>query len=139
MSVGKRISKKRKDLNLTQEELAFRINVSRQSISKWELDEYLPDMYNIIELSKVLGISVDYIISGNEQVTSMQKLDLKDYIVLITGFIIMLLTIILLIFKPEELFETGSILYINGFNILITLAVIIISIGFILIYKKNRK
>lgn len=53
--------------NLTQDELADIINVSRQAISKWERGEGLPDLHNLQLLSKALKVSVDELI-GNEKI-----------------------------------------------------------------------
>lgn len=138
MSVGKRLSKKRKELKLTQEDLAHKINVSRQSISKWELDEYLPDMHNIIELSKVLDLKVEYIISGKDN-DNKTKLDFRDFIVLSIGVVVVIITIILLIFIPDELLESGSTIYFNGFGLLMSISLLLVIIGIILIYIKIRK
>lgn len=56
---GKRLKYFRRSKNLTQKEIAFRIGVSEQAISKWENGECLPDVYNLKLLGKVLHTSVD--------------------------------------------------------------------------------
>lgn len=56
---GKRLKFFRKSKNFTQKEIAFRIGVSEQAISKWENGECLPDVYNLKLLGKVLNTSVD--------------------------------------------------------------------------------
>lgn len=53
----------RKKAGLTQAELAETLNVSRQSISKWEMGIATPDIENILALSKLFGVSVDYLIN----------------------------------------------------------------------------
>ena len=55
----------RKKNGLSQEELAERIGVSRQAISKWERAESSPDTDNLIALAKVYDISIDEMLSGN--------------------------------------------------------------------------
>lgn len=57
MSLGEEINKKRKENNLTQEELAEKMKVSRQAISDWERDVKKPELQNLIELSNLLGTS----------------------------------------------------------------------------------
>ena len=52
----------RKKNNLTQEELGNKLNVSRQTISKWEKGEVVPDSYNLIEISKCFSIKVQDLI-----------------------------------------------------------------------------
>ena len=64
--VGKFIAQKRKEKNLTQENLAERIGVSNKSISKWERGKCMPD-YSIIEsLCKELGITISELLDGEE-------------------------------------------------------------------------
>lgn len=65
-SIGERLLRLRNQNYLTQEELAERLNVSRQSISKWELNKTLPDVEKLIQLSEVYQVSIDYLIRGKE-------------------------------------------------------------------------
>lgn len=66
MSIGKRIQDIRKKQAITQEQLAEALNVSRQSISKWESDKSNPDVFSIIKMSDLYRISTDYILKGEE-------------------------------------------------------------------------
>jgi transcriptional regulator with XRE-family HTH domain len=66
MSLSKKILELRKAGNLSQEQLAEKIRVSRQSISKWESGETIPEIERIIELSKVFGVSTDYLLLSGE-------------------------------------------------------------------------
>ncbi len=52
----------RKKNNLTQEELAEKLGVSRQSVSKWEMGNSIPDINKIIQLSDVFGVKTDYLL-----------------------------------------------------------------------------
>lgn len=63
-SIGNRIAKYRKALGVTQEELASRLGLSSQAISKWECDTSCPDISLLPELCKVLGITTDELIMG---------------------------------------------------------------------------
>lgn len=58
MSLGKEIKQKREALNLTQEDLAEKLNVSRQAISKWEGDQALPQGANRVALAELLGLDI---------------------------------------------------------------------------------
>lgn len=51
--------------NMTQEELAEKLSVSRQAISRWELDSTYPEMNNLIELCKLFSCSMDDLVRGN--------------------------------------------------------------------------
>ena len=64
--IGERLLKLRNQSSLTQEELAERLDVSRQSISKWELNKTLPDVDKLIQLSEMYQVSIDYLIKGEE-------------------------------------------------------------------------
>lgn len=63
-SIGERLLALRNKNNLTQEELAERLMVSRQSVSKWELGKTLPDVDKLIQLSEMYEVSMDYLIIG---------------------------------------------------------------------------
>ena len=62
--VGRFISKLRKSKDLTQNELAEKLNISNKTVSKWETGEGLPDVSVLPELAKVLGVSVDEILNA---------------------------------------------------------------------------
>lgn len=63
-SLGKRISDLRKEKGLTQEELAERLSVSPQAVSKWENDVCCPDILLLSPLCGQLGVSVDALLNG---------------------------------------------------------------------------
>lgn len=58
MTLGQRISRYRKELHISQEELGARLGVSRQAVSKWETDLSAPDMNNLLALAREFGVSV---------------------------------------------------------------------------------
>lgn len=60
---GKRLKSFRRRKNFTQREIAFRIGVSEQAVSKWENGECLPDVYNLKVLGQLLHISVDTLLA----------------------------------------------------------------------------
>ena len=66
MTIGERIAKCRKEKNLSQEYLAEQLEVSRQAVSKWETGLSEPDTGNLIRLGQILGVSVEYLASGEE-------------------------------------------------------------------------
>ena len=76
-TLGQRISKLRKEKGLTQEELANKFNISTQAISKWENDYSSPDISVLLELSKILGVSVEYLLSGEATIETV-KVEHKD-------------------------------------------------------------
>ena len=62
MTFGEKLQALRKAQGLSQEELAQRINVSRQALSKWESGASVPDTENVIALSRLFGVSTDYLL-----------------------------------------------------------------------------
>ena len=65
MEIGNKISELRKKIGLSQEELADKVGVARQTISKWELGETSPDLKQSKELSKIFKVSLDEL-TGND-------------------------------------------------------------------------
>lgn len=66
MTIGTRISKLRKKKGYTQEYIADRLGVSRQAVSKWEQDNTAPDTKNLIALSELLDVPLEYIVTGEQ-------------------------------------------------------------------------
>lgn len=62
MTLGEKLQKLRRQQGWTQEELAARLNISRQAISKWESDSSIPDTENVIQISKLFQVSTDYLL-----------------------------------------------------------------------------
>ena len=75
MTIGQRIAKCRKEKNLSQEYIAEMLEVSRQAVSKWECDITEPDTGNLIALSNLLGVSVEYLAKGE---ATAEKADLVE-------------------------------------------------------------
>ncbi|MGM0214692.1 helix-turn-helix transcriptional regulator [Enterococcus sp. AZ109] len=79
IELGKNIKDERLKKNLTQQELADQLNISRQTISKWELDKSYPDLELLVKMSQLFQVSVDYLL-GIEGATEKEKRTLLDYI-----------------------------------------------------------
>lgn len=101
MTIGNRIISLRKERQFSQEEIADKIGVSRQSVSKWETDACAPDAYNLIALANVLNTSVEYIVTGekgaeakpqtNKELVKVKDLTTLGFILLVGGFIMAIL------------------------------------------------
>ena len=68
MELGKQIKKHRQEVQLSQEELAERVYVSRQTISNWENDKSYPDVNSLVLLSEIFQTSLDNLIKGDVEV-----------------------------------------------------------------------
>lgn len=62
MTTGEKISRLRKENNLTQEALADKLHVSRQAVSKWKSNITFPEIDKIIEISRIFNCSIDYLL-----------------------------------------------------------------------------
>lgn len=98
MEIGKQIKKYRTDRKLSQEALAERIFVSRQTISNWENDKNYPDMKSLLLLSSLFNVSLDILVKGDleemkkeikkEEISKFEK-DGKIFTILLIADIIL--------------------------------------------------
>ncbi|MCR4581179.1 MAG: helix-turn-helix domain-containing protein [Bacilli bacterium] len=77
MTIGERLLKLRKEKNISQEELANELDVSRQTISKWETDQSSPDFDKIIPLCEYFGITSDELLTGNVNIKEAKQTNVK--------------------------------------------------------------
>lgn len=66
MNLAEKILKLRKQYNLSQEQLAEKLGISRQSISKWESGQSIPELDKIVQISEIFGVSTDYLLRNTE-------------------------------------------------------------------------
>ena len=85
MTIGKRIAALRREKNLKQDDLAQMLEVSPQAVSKWENDQTCPDISLLPKLAKILGVSVDELLSDKQELQPVvtlvpedQRKDIKD-------------------------------------------------------------
>lgn len=81
MEIGKQIRKHRQDLKLSQDELAEKIFVTRQTISNWENDKNYPDIKSLLLLSSLFDISLDILVKGDleEMKEQIKTEDIKRF------------------------------------------------------------
>ncbi len=83
-TIGKRIAALRREKGLKQEDIAQALDISSQAVSKWENDQSCPDISLLPKLAKLLGVSVDTLLSGEEEkpavelVPEQARKDIKD-------------------------------------------------------------
>lgn len=65
--LGNKLSRKRKDLGMTQSAFADELNVTRQTVSRWEAGTVLPDIDKIADIADLLGVSCDYLLKDDVQ------------------------------------------------------------------------
>ena len=92
MTLGERIASHRRALGISQEELGARLGVSRQAVSKWETSTAVPDMENLLALSREFGVSVAELTETPEEgpaVMARQKRRLTWPYLLLLGLLIL--------------------------------------------------
>ena len=109
MEIGKKLKDARMRSGFTQESVAEKVNVSRQTISNWENEKSYSDIISVIELSNLYSISLDELLKGDEKM--MEHLEESTNVVkstrkLIGAILLDLITVILLVtlsmFLPDR-------------------------------------
>lgn len=113
MTFADKILALRKNNGMTQEELAEKLNVSRQAISRWEMGTAQPDVENVLQISKLFSVTTDYLIddSRNAEETvrtentnaKMEDKKVKYSGWLIIGFVLLLFAVFFLIASIDRL------------------------------------
>lgn len=67
MKLAEKITNLRKEHGMSQEELADKLNVSRQAISRWEMGTAMPDANNLLQISKLFNVTADYLLNDDYQ------------------------------------------------------------------------
>ena len=109
MEIGKKLKDARTKSGFTQETVAEKINVSRQTISNWENEKSYPDIISVIELSNLYSISLDDLLKGDEKMmehleesTNIVKSNQKLISAIILNIVIVILLITLNLFLPDN-------------------------------------
>ena len=118
MTLGEKITKERRELNYTQEQLADILGVSRQSVSKWESDIAYPETDKLIKLGKLFDCSMDYLLK--EEVK-------KKNVVQASGFTEKVNELSIKVMTDKNKGKVKKILKIIGIILVVVLAIDIIS------------
>lgn len=140
VSLSEKIFQYRKEKKITQEELADKLNVTRQTISKWETEESLPDLDKIAPLCELFGISADELLTDKKTVSNSKREepDKRRALVISSSVTIYFLSIIWVIFASEVLKVSDGIL-VSIFLLLCTIATVILVYHFTLHSKKKTE
>ena len=109
MEIGKQLKDARIHYGMTQEFVAEKLHVSRQTISNWENEKSYPDFISVIELSNLYSVSLDDLLKGDkkmiehlEESTNLVKSNQKLIGAIIANIIFIILLVILSAFIPEN-------------------------------------
>lgn len=128
MDFHKILKKKRIETNLSQEDLADQLNISRQSISKWENEKGYPNIETLLNISEIFNVTVDELLKGDDYLKNKIIQDSKNLkypkwksffdILIFIGLIFIIAKIIVFIITKvtgnEIVFLSGSIIYSFG-------------------------
>ncbi|MBK5491318.1 helix-turn-helix transcriptional regulator [Bacillus sp. TH17] len=107
MSLGQQLKKFRESQNLSQEDVAKKIGVTRQAVYKWENDKSYPDIDNLIILSEFYNVTLDDLIKENDSFKKKIKIDDKNYVSFYISFILIFVGICI---KSSLVFGLGILL-----------------------------
>ena len=109
MEIGKKLKEARLNRDLTQEVIAEKLNVSRQTISNLENEKSYPDIISVIELSNLYSISLDDLLKGDDakmehlqESTNVVKSNKKLLRAIILNIIVVILLVTLGMFLPSK-------------------------------------
>ncbi len=114
MNIGNKIYTLRKKANLSQEELALKLSVTRQTISKWELGETSPDIKQAKELSKIFKISLDELCDNDIKDIMQEKISNTERL---AGLTIKILKVMGILFVILLIIDIISFIFFNITNI----------------------
>lgn len=109
MEIGKKLKSARNQKGLTQEAVAEKIQVSRQTISNWENEKSYPDIISVIHLSSLYKISLDELLKGDkrmlehlEESTDIVKSNKKLAVTVIANIVLLLILVLLSGIAPNR-------------------------------------
>ena len=153
MNVGKNITKFRKEKNLTQEELAKKINISAKAISSYENNRNLPNIETLISLSQELGVSINDILGVNEENSKeiKNKYENKNFLQIVIIFLISIIPMIyfsineyvvgdtvISVYEKTGVLEPENIMTIIKVSAFSYIIIIVLGLFMYWLYKKNK-
>ncbi len=147
MSLGERLYELRKEKHLSQEQVAEQLNVTRQTISKWETDESKPDFDKIVPICNLYEISTEQLLTGNAKEETIiekkneenQELKKKKALFIVSGILCFFLAIMSVIIGEETL-NLNEGIFISAFLLFAGIGVcLIVYQGIVLAPKKPKK
>lgn len=134
MNVGQKLKESRTKSKMTQEQVAEKLFVSRQTISNWENEKSYPDIISVIKLSDLYSISLDELLKGDEKMvehlqesTNVVKSNKMLMAAILVNIVIFLIFLIAASYMPANIYFVASVF-----------SIAVISVAF-LMYQIVRK
>lgn len=145
--LSERIYSLRRKNGLSQEQLAEKIGVSRQAISKWEGGQSTPELDKMKALCECFHLSLDELVGEipplkepEQQPDKKSKIEsMAGVILCMVGAVLLVLAGAIMLFSPKtaKQINTASAITLNGSGILLMLCVAVMVVGMVLIFKKK--
>lgn len=149
MSLGNRLYELRKKKNISQEEAAEKLGVTRQTISKWETDQSLPDFDKIIPLCALYEITTDELLTGakttkesvenKEEPPRKEKNNKKQTAAIVSGSVFLYFIAVIWIIVAEPIEALSENILIGIFMLIIAIATVPLVFYFISISKEENE
>lgn len=139
MNIGETLFKLRKEKNLSQEEVADKLNVTRQTISKWETNQSTPDFDKIIPLCNLYEISSDELLTGKKKEIVSTEIDLrKKTAKVVSGCVFLYILSLVVTIINTEILNVNESLTGAIFLLIIAISTAILVYHFISLPKKEK-
>ena len=128
MSLGERLYELRKKKGLSQEEVAEKLNVTRQSVSKWETDESKPDFDKIVPICELYEISTNELLNGTKEEKEEKEVEVinndnkKKRAIIISIAVFLYFTALIWIVVSEVAFNLNEGFMVGGFFLICAIA-----------------
>lgn len=153
MALSEKLYSLRKKSGLSQEQLAEQLNVSRQAISKWESGSAVPESEKLITISKYFGVSLDYLLKNEEDVTSnTEEISKPEHhsdrtqcvmgiVACLGGLLCLIIWGLLSILSPSvsNQISDSSAITLDGNGIFLIFCIVAIIVGAVLLLKATKK
>ncbi|WP_338789741.1 helix-turn-helix transcriptional regulator (plasmid) [Priestia megaterium] len=133
MDLGDKLKKLRKEHNYSQQQLAEKLHVTAQAISKWENNKSVPDIINLVQLSEVYDSSLDYLIKSDKQLQkklSIYNVRLKIFNFFVVAFILVMVVVTSILIKAQFFMSQHSL----GGWLIVGLGLLLIIFTFLSLY-----
>jgi len=143
MAISEKIRNARVKSKLSQEEVCEKLSISRQTLSNWENDKYLPDILSVIKMSQIYNMSLDELLKDEKEIINKLEKDtqlLKKYktLSIVASLILLLGSIIAIIFKFLDI-DTSNIAITIVLASFVILSTILFGIAVHIYNKKEKK
>ncbi len=141
MNIGTEIKKRRAQMNLSQEELAEKVYVTRQTVSNWETEKSYPDIHSVLLLSQVFGTTVDALLKEDivKMKSEINQNEIKRFNKYSGIFSILLIAVILLTAPLIALLQVEGMLPLKAAGVIVIVLLWAVTMAYAVKVEKIKK